>query len=126
MHLGSDAVDGYFFRDEQDHAGWFRILAAEVAEKADTPFYDALRDYVAQAKDSWHTPGHAGGDAFKNSPWVGDFHDFVGEEMLRADLSVSVPMLDSQLHPPGAIAASAAASSALPSIRASTAGSRIS
>ncbi|MBK7614825.1 MAG: aminotransferase class I/II-fold pyridoxal phosphate-dependent enzyme [Burkholderiales bacterium] len=104
--LASDAVDGYFFRDEQDHAGWFRILAAEVAEKADTPFYDALRDYVAQAKDSWHTPGHAGGDAFKNSPWVGDFHDFVGEEMLRADLSVSVPMLDSLLHPTGVIAAS--------------------
>ncbi len=104
--LASDAVNGYFFRDEQDHGGWFRILAAEVAEKADTPFYDALREYVAQAKDSWHTPGHAGGDAFKNSPWVGEFHGFVGEEMLRADLSVSVPMLDSLLHPTGVIAQS--------------------
>lgn len=57
--LASDAVDGYFFRSEQDFHGWFRILAAEVAEKADTPFYDALRDYVAQAKDSWHTPATA-------------------------------------------------------------------
>jgi arginine/lysine/ornithine decarboxylase len=104
--LASDAVDGYFFREEQDFTGWFRILAAEVAEKADTPFYDALRAYVAQAKDSWHTPGHAGGDAFRNSPWVGDFHDFVGEEMLRADLSCSVPMLDSLLHPTGVIAQS--------------------
>lgn len=102
--LASDAVDGYFFRDEDDSAGWFRILAAEVAEKACTPFYDALRSYVAQAKDSWHTPGHGGGDAFKSSPWVGDFHDFVGEEMLRADLSVSVPLLDSLLHPTGVIA----------------------
>lgn len=101
--LASDAVDGYFFRGEQDFNGWFRILAAEVAEKADTPFYDTLREYVAQAKDSWHTPGHAGGDSFKGSPWVGDFYDFVGEEMLRADLSVSVPMLDSLLHPTGVI-----------------------
>lgn len=102
--LASDAVDGYFFRDERDRNGWFRILAAEVAESADTPFYDALCEYVAQAKDSWHTPGHAGGDAFKASPWVGDFYDFVGEEMLRADLSVSVPELDSLLHPTGVIA----------------------
>lgn len=104
--LASDAVDGYFFRNEHDFSGWFRILAAEVAEKAQTPFHDALRAYVAQAKDSWHTPGHAGGDSFKGSPWVGDFYDFVGEEMLRADLSCSVPMLDSLLHPTGVIAQS--------------------
>jgi arginine decarboxylase len=102
--LASDAVDGYFFRDERDLVGWFRILAAEVAQKAATPFYDALKAYVAQAKDSWHTPGHGGGDSFKNSPWVGDFYDFVGAEMLRADLSVSVPQLDSLLHPTGVIA----------------------
>lgn len=104
--LASDAVDGYFFRGEHDFNGWFRIVAAEVAEKAETPFYDALKAYVAQAKDSWHTPGHAGGDSFKGSPWVGDFYDFVGEQMLRADLSVSVPMLDSLLHPTGVIAQS--------------------
>ncbi len=104
--LASDAVDGYFYRDEADVSGWFRILAAEVAQKSDTPFYDKLREYVALAKDSWHTPGHGGGDSFKGSQWVGDFYDFVGEEMLRADLSVSVPMLDSLLHPTGVIAQS--------------------
>ena len=104
--LASDAVDGYFYRDEEDLSGWFRILAAEVAQKSDTPFYDQLREYVALAKDSWHTPGHGGGDSFKGSSWVGDFYDFVGEEMLRADLSVSVPMLDSLLHPTGVIAQS--------------------
>jgi arginine/lysine/ornithine decarboxylase len=104
--LASDAVDGYFYRDEEDLGGWFRILAAEVAQKSDTPFYDRLREYVALAKDSWHTPGHGGGDSFKGSPWVGDFYDFVGEETLRADLSVSVPMLDSLLHPTGVIAQS--------------------
>ncbi|MGM9491640.1 aminotransferase class I/II-fold pyridoxal phosphate-dependent enzyme [Ideonella sp. YS5] len=102
--LASDAVDGYFFRGEHDYNGWFRIIAAEVAQKAETPFYDALKAYVAQAKDSWHTPGHGGGDSFKGSPWVGDFYDFVGEQMLRADLSVSVPELDSLLHPTGVIA----------------------
>ena len=104
--LASDAVNGYFYRGELDFRGWFRILSAELAEKSDTPFYDALKEYVQQAIDSWHTPGHGGGDSFKGSPWVNDFYDFVGEEMLRADLSVSVPMLDSLLHPTGVIAQS--------------------
>ena len=102
--LASHAIDGYFYRDEQDVSGWFRILSAEMGEKAATPFYDRLKQYVAMAKDSWHTPGHSGGDSLKGSPWVGDFYEFVGEEMLRADLSVSVPMLDSLLHPTGVIA----------------------
>ncbi len=99
-----EAIAGWFDRGEVDPVGWFRILAAEIAEKAATPFYDRLKAYVALAKDSWHTPGHAGGDAYLGSPWVADFHDFVGEELLRADLSVSVPMLDSLLHPGGVIA----------------------
>jgi arginine decarboxylase len=102
--LASDAIEGYFYRSETDHAGWLRIIAAALVEKAETPFYDQLKAYVALAKDSWHTPGHAGGGAYLGSPWVADFHDFVGAEMLRADLSVSVPRLDSLLHPTGVIA----------------------
>ncbi|MFM2058262.1 MAG: hypothetical protein RLY71_2647 [Pseudomonadota bacterium] len=102
--LASDAIEGYFYRSETDHAGWLRIIAAALVEKAETPFYDQLKAYVALAKDSWHTPGHAGGSAYLGSPWVADFHDFVGPEMLRADLSVSVPRLDSLLHPTGVIA----------------------
>lgn len=97
-------VNGFFYREEADYRGWFRTLSAELAGKSATPFYDALRSYVGMAKDSWHTPGHSGGDAFRGSPWVGDFHDFVGENLLRADLSVSVPMLDSLLAPTGVIA----------------------
>ena len=102
--LASHAVDGYFYRDETDFHGWFRILSAEIAEKSATPFYDRLKQYVRMAKDSWHTPGHSGGDSLKGSAWVGEFYDFVGENLLRADLSVSVPMLDSLLHPTGVIA----------------------
>lgn len=96
-------LSGCFYRDEADFAGWFRILSAEMAERSATPFYDALREYVAMAKDAWHTPGHSGGESLLGSPWVEDFHDFVGENMLRADLSVSVPELDSLLHPTGVI-----------------------
>lgn len=102
--LASHVVTGYFYRDEMDWHGWFRILTAHLADRAQTPFYDQLKAYVAMAKDAWHTPGHSGGDSLHSSEWVGDFYTFVGENSFRADLSVSVPMLDSLLHPEGVIA----------------------
>ena len=102
--LFSEAVDGYFYREERDYRGIYRILNAQVQEKADTPFYDALKSYVLMAKDAWHTPGHSSGDSLRDSPWVSDFYEFMGEHVFDADLSVSVPMLDSLMEPTGVIA----------------------
>ena len=56
------------------------------------------------AKDAWHTPGHSSGDSLRDSPWANDFYHFIGEHVFRADLSVSVPMLDSLMEPSGVIA----------------------
>ena len=53
------------------------------------------------AKDAWHTPGHSSGDSLRDSPWVNDFYEFMGEHVFDADLSVSVPMLDSLMEPDG-------------------------
>jgi arginine decarboxylase len=102
--LFTEAVDGYFYREERDHRGMYRILAAQIQEKARTPFYDQLKSYVLMAKDAWHTPGHSSGDSLRGSPWVNDFHEFMGEHVFDADLSVSVPMLDSLMEPKGVIA----------------------
>lgn len=102
--LFSEAVDGYFYREECDYRGWYRILNAQIQEKAGTPFYDQLKSYVLMAKDAWHTPGHSSGDSLRGSPWVNDFYEFMGEHVFDADLSVSVPMLDSLLDPTGVIA----------------------
>src|SRR6185436_10641883 len=104
--LFSEAVDGYFYREERDYRGIYRILNAQMQEKADTPFYDALKSYVFMAKDAWHTPGHSSGDSLRDSPWVNDFYEFMGEHVFDADLSVSVPMLDSLMEPTGVIAES--------------------
>jgi arginine decarboxylase len=101
--LFSEAVDGYFYREERDYRGIYRILNAQMQEKADTPFYDALKSYVLMAKDAWHTPGHSSGDSLRDSPWVSDFHEFMGEHVFDADLSVSVPPLDSLMEPTGVI-----------------------
>ena len=102
--LFAEAVDGYFYRGERDYRGIYRILNAQMQEKADTPFYDALKNYVLMAKDAWHTPGHSSGDSLRDSPWVSDFYEFMGEHVFDADLSVSVPVLDSLMEPTGVIA----------------------
>jgi arginine decarboxylase len=101
--LSSEAVSGYFCREERDFFGWYRILAAQLLERARTPFYDQLKQYVFMAKDAWHTPGHSSGDSLRGSPWAEDFYEFMGEHIFKGDLSVSVPMLDSLLHPTGVI-----------------------
>ncbi len=101
--LFSEAVDGYFYREERDYRGIYRILNAQLQEKTDTPFYDQLKSYVLMAKDAWHTPGHSSGDSLRDSPWVSDFYEFMGEHVFDADLSVSVPMLDSLMEPTGVI-----------------------
>ena len=99
----AEPIDGTFHRDERDDRGWFRVIQAQIAARARTPFYDALKAYVALANDAWHTPGHSGGDSLLGSPWAGEFHDFMGEHVFRADLSVSVDMLDSLLDPKSVI-----------------------
>src|SRR5436853_123309 len=102
--LFAEAVDGYFYREERDYRGIYRILNAQVQERSRTPFYDQLKNYVWMAKDSWHTPGHSSGESLRGSPWVNDFYEFMGEHVFGADLSVSVPMLDSLMEPKGVIA----------------------
>jgi arginine decarboxylase len=101
--LFTESVDGYFYREERDYRGIYRILNAQIQERARTPFYDQLKNYVWMAKDQWHTPGHSSGESLRGSPWVNDFYDFMGEHVFDADLSVSVPMLDSLMEPKGVI-----------------------
>src|SRR5262245_49672504 len=101
--LFAEAVDGYFYREERDYRGMYRILNAQIQERARTPFYDQLKNYVWMAKDQWHTPGHSSGESLRGSPWVNDFYDFMGEHVFDADLSVSVPTLDSLMDPRGII-----------------------
>src|SRR5512145_282482 len=102
--LFAESVDGYFYREERDYRGMYRILNAQIQERARTPFYDQLKTYVWMAKDQWHTPGHSSGESLRGSPWVNDFYEFMGEHVFDADLSVSVPMLDSLMEPRGVIA----------------------
>ncbi len=90
---------GKFSPQDANAIGVFNAVQRELQVQAQTPFADALRDYIYSAKDSWHTPGHSNGDSLRNSPWVGDFYHMLGGNIFNADLSVSVQMLDSLQDP---------------------------
>ena len=70
------------------------------------PFFKALMDYAQDGSYSWHCPGHSGGVAFLKSPVGQMFHQFFGENMLRADVCNSVEELGQLLDHTGPIAQS--------------------
>ena len=69
------------------------------------PFFRALVDYAQDGSYSWHCPGHSGGVAFLKSPVGQMFHQFFGENMLRADVCNAVDELGQLLDHTGPVAA---------------------
>ncbi|MCE2679595.1 MAG: arginine/lysine/ornithine decarboxylase [Burkholderiales bacterium] len=70
------------------------------------PFFRALLAYAQDGSYSWHCPGHSGGVAFLKSPVGQMFHQFFGENMLRADVCNAVDELGQLLDHTGPVAAS--------------------
>ena len=70
------------------------------------PFFRALVEYAQDGSYSWHCPGHSGGVAFLKSPVGQMFHQFFGENMLRADVCNAVDELGQLLDHSGPVAAS--------------------
>jgi len=70
------------------------------------PFFRELVKYAQDGSYSWHCPGHGGGVAFLKSPVGQMFHQFFGENMLRADVCNAVDELGQLLDHTGPIAES--------------------
>ena len=70
------------------------------------PFFRALMHYAQDGSYSWHCPGHSGGVAFLKSPIGQMFHQFFGENMLRADVCNAVEELGQLLDHTGPVAQS--------------------
>ncbi|NCW26194.1 MAG: lysine decarboxylase, partial [Betaproteobacteria bacterium] len=68
------------------------------------PFFKALVNYANDGSYSWHCPGHSGGVAFLKSPVGQMFHQFFGENMLRADVCNAVDELGQLLDHTGPVA----------------------
>src|SRR5690606_138187 len=88
-----------------------RYIVREARTYLDTlapPFFRALLHYAQDGSYSWHCPGHSGGVAFLKSPVGQMFHQFFGENMLRADVCNAVDELGQLLDHTGPVAASEA------------------
>ncbi|GAO35651.1 lysine decarboxylase [Sulfuricella sp. T08] len=86
-----------------------RYVVREAKDYLDSlapPFFRALTHYAADGSYSWHCPGHSGGVAFLKSPVGQMFHQFFGENLLRADVCNAVDELGQLLDHTGPVAAS--------------------
>ncbi|MDH4284554.1 MAG: arginine/lysine/ornithine decarboxylase [Gallionellaceae bacterium] len=111
-HIPNDILrelHGFIHMHEDTPEFVARHIVREAKAYMDTlapPFFRALVDYAQDGSYSWHCPGHSGGVAFLKSPVGRMFHQFFGENMLRADVCNSVDELGQLLDHTGPVAAS--------------------
>lgn len=111
-HLPNDVLrelHGFIHMFEDTPEFIARYVVREAKSYLDSlapPFFRALVHYAADGSYSWHCPGHSGGVAFLKSPVGQMFHQFFGENMLRADVCNAVDELGQLLDHTGPVAAS--------------------
>ncbi|MBO7411360.1 MAG: lysine decarboxylase, partial [Ottowia sp.] len=94
----------HMFEDTPDFVARHILREAKAyLEGIQPPFFRALLDYAEDGSYSWHCPGHSGGVAFLKSPIGQMYHQFYGENMLRADVCNAVEELGQLLDHNGAI-----------------------
>jgi arginine decarboxylase len=92
----------YIMDDTPDFiAGRITAAANRYKDRLLPPFFKELVKFSKDYEYSWHTPGHAGGTAFRKSPAGRLFYKFFGEQLFRSDLSISVGELGSLLDHSG-------------------------
>ncbi|MEZ6852831.1 Orn/Lys/Arg decarboxylase N-terminal domain-containing protein [Halodesulfovibrio aestuarii] len=84
-------------------AGRIETLLLEYIKQINPVFFSTLVQYAEAYKYAWHTPGHMGGEGFLKSPAGVGMYKFFGENVFRADLSISVPELGSLLDHSGVV-----------------------
>ncbi|MEW6416418.1 MAG: arginine/lysine/ornithine decarboxylase, partial [Pseudomonadota bacterium] len=111
-HIPNDILrelNGFIHMLEDTPEFLARYIAREARAYLDSlvpPFFRALTHYAADGSYSWHCPGHSGGVAFLKSPIGQMFHQFFGENLLRADVCNAVDELGQLLDHTGPVAAS--------------------
>jgi arginine decarboxylase len=111
-HIPNDVLrelHGFIHMNEDTPEFVARLIVREARtylESLPPPFFRALTHYAADGSYSWHCPGHSGGVAFLKSPVGQMFHQFFGENMLRADVCNAVDELGQLLDHTGPVAAS--------------------
>lgn len=108
-HLPTDILremHGFIHMFEDTNEFMARHILREANSYLDhllTPFFKKLVNYSQNSSYSWHAPGHSGGVAFLKSPVGQMYHQFFGENMLRADICNAVEELGQPLLHTGSV-----------------------
>ncbi|WP_130618018.1 Orn/Lys/Arg decarboxylase N-terminal domain-containing protein [Dyella amyloliquefaciens] len=65
------------------------------------PYFKALKKLTEEGAYQWDAPGHMGGAAYLKHPAGAEFHEFFGENIMRADIGISNAELGSWLDVEG-------------------------
>lgn len=99
INVCENKIKTYFTKKQfySDPTSVFNRIVSDYNKRRSAPFWEAYRNYIEESNDSWHTPGHARGVSFRESPYLNGFYNYFGVNMFGADLSVSVEKLGSLL-----------------------------
>lgn len=72
-----------------------------IADRYETPFFSALKDYSQKPTGIFHAMPISRGNSVFKSRWIHDFGEFYGRNMFLAETSATTGGLDSLLQPTG-------------------------
>lgn len=87
----------------QDAMELHLTLLAGVAERFETPFFNALQEYSRRPTGAFHALPISRGASVLDSRWIDDLADFYGMNLFLAETSATSGGLDSLLDPSGSI-----------------------
>jgi len=96
--------DRIFYSHESSSELHLSIVKA-VANRYETPFFDAVKKYSREPVGTFHALPIARGNSVFDSPWLKDFFDFYGSDIFLAESSATTGGLDSILQPTGTLKA---------------------
>ncbi len=78
-------------------------IVKAVADRYETPFFDAVKRYSRQPVGTFHALPIARGNSVFHSPWMRDFYEFYGADIFLAESSATTGGMDSILQPTGTL-----------------------
>jgi arginine/lysine/ornithine decarboxylase len=80
-------------RSGMEEIEFIKRIRRKWKSRFEPPFWKELYQYGQEGRESWHTPGHNFGSAFRRMKSLRDFHEAYGPTIFSTDQSVSVPSL---------------------------------
>ncbi|OPY50316.1 MAG: Orn/Lys/Arg decarboxylase, major domain [Methanosaeta sp. PtaU1.Bin112] len=89
----------YPLQDTADFiAGRVDFATRRYYEQLLPPYFGELKKFTEDAAYSWDAPGHMGGVAYLKHPVGMQFHQFFGENIMRADIGISTAQMGDWLE----------------------------